>query len=128
MIIAMTKPLGLCLTTTLIAVASLGACVSTTTPKLARLANPNEATIGLVRSALRAKLGKPTLELGANDYRTATSVSVLPSPLSPLETRSLAVPTVYNIMLSSGTCSLVHATSGEKIPLTGVACVAVAAP
>jgi hypothetical protein len=110
---------------TALAVASLGACSSVASPSPARLADPSAATLARVTSALRTALGRPQLELGAVDYRTATAIAVLPTPVSSRETRSLAVPSLYNIMTDGTKCHLVGATDGKVIALDGVRCIAV---
>jgi hypothetical protein len=110
---------------TALAAASLGACTSVASATPARIADPSAATLARITSALRTALGRPQLELGVVDYRTATAIAVLPSPVSPRETRSLAVPSLYNIMTDGTKCHLVGATDGKVIALDGVRCVGV---
>ena len=117
-----TNVAGLCISGALLVTASVGSCASTATYQTARLTTPSEATLAAVRAALRTALGRPQLELGVGNYRTATSISVLPPPLSPLETRSVAMPTVFNIVSDGTSCQLVNSTSGEIVLLNGVSC------
>jgi hypothetical protein len=109
----------------LICLCWLSACATAGPFKPARLATPNDATISIVRQALRTALSRPQLELGVSDYSIATSIVVLPAPLSPLEMRTPAVPSLYAIESNGSQCQLIAPVTGRIIALNGVRCVQV---
>jgi hypothetical protein len=88
----------------------------------ARLANTEVATMTEVRATLARAVGRARIELGPEDMSTSTSISVLPPPLGPYDTRSLAVPRVFDIKIAGGACVLVARDDGQTYPLKGVRC------
>jgi hypothetical protein len=106
---------------TLLSTLCLG-CATHAAPKPARLAGTDAATMTAVRSALSTAMGRTRIDLGPEDMATSTTLSVLPPPLGPYDTRSLAVPTVFDIKMANGTCMLVARSDGKSYPLRGVAC------
>jgi hypothetical protein len=109
----------------LIGLCCLSACATAGPFKPARLATPNDATISTIRETLRTALSRPQLELGVSDYSIATSIVVLPAPLSPLEMRNPAVPSLYAIESNGTQCQLIAPVTGRIIALNGVRCVQV---
>jgi hypothetical protein len=106
---------------TLLSTLSLG-CATHAGPKPARLAQTDSTTMTAVRTALSRALGRTRIELGPENLATSTSISVLPPPLGPYDTRSLATPSVFDIRMDGGTCVLVARADGKTYPLTGVRC------
>jgi hypothetical protein len=105
----------------LISVLTIG-CATNSTATAARLTTPNAMTIAKVRAVLATAIGRPRFELGPEDLETSSSISVLPPPLGPLETRSLAVPKVFDIKVQNGACILVAREDGKVYPMDGVGC------
>lgn len=103
--------------------ASLGltAC-HTTGPVPASLMDNSDETRAMVAGYLGPAVGRATVEIGPADLNGASSVSVLPPPLSPLETASVAMPTTFNLMMDGEACYAVDTTTGETVMLDGVAC------
>jgi hypothetical protein len=83
---------------------------------------PNAATILKVRAVLATAIGRTRFELGPEDLATSSSISVLPPPLGPLETRSLVVPKAFDIKVQNGACILVARDDGKIYPMVGVRC------
>ena len=81
------------------------------------------ATSKAEAAALVAKaLGRSSVALGEPDPRKASRVVVLPPRPGPRAPRSVAVPTVYDLVLTGGTCALVLQESGERFVLPEGAC------
>jgi len=100
----------------------LGACQHTDAPIPAVLADGSDETMAALKGHLADAMGTSRIELGAGDPTQTPSVSVLPPPLTDLETRSPATPTLFNLMMVGDTCYAVREGSDERIELTGVAC------
>jgi hypothetical protein len=115
------KRLCLALCTSLVGMLNVS-CATNGTATTARLTTPNAATIIKVRAVLATAIGRPRFELGPEDLETSSSISVLPPPLGPLETRSLVVPKVFDIKVQNGACILVARDDGKVYSLDGVRC------
>jgi hypothetical protein len=113
--------LAIALSASLLSVLNLG-CATNGVAKAARLTAPNATTIAKVRAVLATAIGRPQIELGPEDMAISSSISVLPPPLGPLETRSLVVPKVFDIKLQNGACILVARDDGKVYSLDGVRC------
>jgi hypothetical protein len=111
---------------TLLSSLSLG-CATHSGQKPARLAATDAATMTAVRTALSAAMGRTRIDLGPEDMAVSTTISVLPPPLGLYDTRSLAVPTLFDIRMDGRTCILVARSDGKIYPLRGVTCRAVEA-
>jgi hypothetical protein len=110
----------------LMATLSMG-CATSGPAQPAKLATTDAATMTKVRAVLATATGRPRFELGPDDMATSTAITVLPPPLGPLETRSLAVPSVFDITMQGGACVLVARSDGKTYPLRGVRCTRVVA-
>ncbi|MBL8551068.1 MAG: hypothetical protein JNJ73_13865 [Hyphomonadaceae bacterium] len=101
---------------------ALWACQSAPAETQAVLVSSDAATMEKVRDALADAMGRARVELGPGDLTLTSRVSVLPPPLGPHETRSLAAPTQFDLVLRNGACYAVRADTGAEHALTGVAC------
>lgn len=106
----------------LFSVTALG-CATSGTVKPARLMASDGATMTIVRETLAKAVGRPRIELGPENLATSTIITVLPPPLGLYDTRSLAVPSVFDIKIQGGTCVLIARDGGKIHPLTGAKCV-----
>ncbi|MEO1657048.1 MAG: hypothetical protein AAFR65_04955 [Pseudomonadota bacterium] len=99
--------------------AALSACASACggDEKAAVLALGPGDDLGVITSALSATEGRATLELGPPDPRQQPVVTVLPPKPTRYETRSPALPAVYDIVLADGACLLRRRTDGIDIVL-----------
>ncbi|WP_300380184.1 hypothetical protein [Henriciella sp.] len=88
----------------------------------ATLTSPDEATLASVKEVLSDALGRARIRLGPEDLTASTSLSVLPPPLGPNETRSPAVPTHFDIVTNGSACFLVRQETGESYRLDGISC------
>jgi hypothetical protein len=89
----------------------------------AQLVGPDGAARASLVAAASELLGRSRIELGAGPVLGVSSVSVLPLPPGPLETRSPALPDQLSIALRDGRCVLLHPPSGRMAALSGVRCV-----
>jgi hypothetical protein len=113
--------LAIALGASLLSVLNFG-CATNGVAKPARLTAPNATTIATVRAVLATAIGRPNIALGPEDMATSSSISVLPPPLGPLETRSLVLPKMFDIKVQNGACILVARDDGKVYPLDGVSC------
>jgi hypothetical protein len=100
-------------------------CATNVGPQPARLSNTSPQTMERVKAVLATAMGTNRIELGPENLSTSTSLTVLPPPLGPMDTRSLAVPSVFDIVKEGPSCALVLRTNGRRFPMTGVACTVV---
>lgn len=104
------------------ALAASAACATPAVERKATLVRADEATMQALRAGLARALGRGQVALGPGDLTQISDVSVLPPPLGPNETRSLATPTVFTLVLRGGRCLAVRAETGAAYPLPGVRC------
>lgn len=105
-----------------LAVLALGACKMTEGPVPAVLESANAVSVDALKSSLAGAMGQANVQLGPEDLATSSSVSVLPPRLGPNETRSMAMPEQFDLVMQGGDCMLIHRKTGETHPLRGVAC------
>jgi hypothetical protein len=98
------------------------ACMSISGDVPARLISVDTATMSKIAGIVKQTLGNQNIELGPQALE-ATTITVLPPPLGPYETRSVAVPEVYDIIKRGSVCLLVRRTTRQEVALTGVTCV-----
>ena len=99
-----------------------GACQSTAQPAPAVLTQADDATLARLKAALAKAMGRSPIELGPGDPTQTPVISVLPLPLSPLEDRSLARPTIIRLEIEGQTCVLVREDNGARTVVEGVSC------
>jgi len=98
------------------------ACQTDSGARPAVLADPQPGALDEVRRAASVLVGRARVELGAGDLQRQSVVGVLPPPLGPHETHSLARPDQLNIVLMGSGCYLVHPETGQAEGLAGVDC------
>jgi len=106
----------------LLLAAALCACQTAETPRPAVLVRADAQTLEALKSALADALGVAHVELGAGDLTRTSAIPVLPSPPSPLEGRSPAMPILYDLAVRGEDCLAIARGSGEEIALRGVSC------
>ncbi|MEM7739683.1 MAG: hypothetical protein AAF225_02650 [Pseudomonadota bacterium] len=98
---------------------ALGACVSPcgegAKPAVLAL-GPDDSLAGVI-AVLAPVEGRSSLALGPPDPRTQPIVTILPPALTSNETRSTALPTVYDIALENGACALTRRADDLQIAL-----------
>jgi len=67
-------------------------------------------------------LNRAQIELGAGNPTLVPSVSVLPPRPTDFETRSPAMPEIFNLFVQDGRCYAVRDGSDIEIPLPDVTC------
>lgn len=98
----------------------LGACQTRMIP--AALDPANADNIEKARAAMAEAMGQGRLELGPVDPDAPTEIYVLPPPLGPLETHSVALPERFEVMMQGEACFAVAPETGTAHRLEGVAC------
>ena len=86
------------------------------------LVRADAATMAKVKTVLAEAMGRASVELGAGDLTTSSTIVVLPRRPSSYEGASPATPTLFDIQLRGGRCYAVRRVTGEAYALTGVAC------
>ena len=92
------------------------ACQTAPAAAPAVLADDEEAMAAL-KETLADALGVARVTLGAGAPTTEPLVAVLPPPNSPLETRNVATPVVFDILLSTRACVLVRRDTKERFEM-----------
>jgi hypothetical protein len=87
----------------------------------ATLARADDETLAALRAALAQAVGRADAKLGP--IAPDAPLAVLPPPLGPHETRSVAEPTLFDLELRDGACVAVRRDTGEAFTLKGVACI-----
>jgi hypothetical protein len=105
-----------------VSVMASAGCATQSTPTSARLERVDAPTLERVRAVLAKAIGRPQFELGPEDLATSSTISVLPRPLGPYDTRSPELPLVFDIKMIDGQCHLVAQGDGKMYPLEGVGC------
>jgi hypothetical protein len=97
-------------------------CATADTPQQARLTSPDAQSMTKVRAVLATIIGRTRFELGPEDLTTSSTITVLPPPLGPMDTRSMAVPMVFDIIMIGQSCALVERDTKRTYPMDSVAC------
>lgn len=101
---------------------AVSACQTAAMPEPAVLNSTDQDSISKLKAVLAAEMGVAKIELGAVDLATQSTVSVLPPRLSGLETRSLAVPTQFDLFLKDGDCYIVRQGAEQLIAVPELEC------
>ena len=104
------------------AAAMLAGCTTTAADRKATLMQADAETIAALSAGLARAMGKASVKLGPGDLTAMSEVAVLPPPLGPHETRSLAEPTVFTLVLRGGACVAIRQDTGAAFDLPGVRC------
>jgi hypothetical protein len=98
-------------------------CATQQPQMAASLVMADAATANNVREVLAQAVGRTNIQLGPEDLATSTTISVLPLPLTNHDGRSLAMPTLFDIVVEGSQCLLVAREGGQRYPLTRSICV-----
>lgn len=104
------------------AAAMLAGCATTAADRKATLVQADPGTMAALTAGLARAMGKASVKLGPGDLTVMSEVAVLPPPLGPHETRSLAEPTIFTLTLRDGACVAIRQDNGVAHPLPGVRC------
>ncbi|MBB5519387.1 hypothetical protein [Amphiplicatus metriothermophilus] len=88
----------------------------------AALAAADAETMARAKAALAEAMGVAKVELGPGDPTKMSTLAVLPPRPTAHEDRSLARPTVFDIVLKDGRCFAVRRETGEAYELKDVSC------
>lgn len=77
----------------------------------------------ILRDLLRDELGRGSINFGPEDPTKEAVLSILPARPAPMETRSPAMPELFDIRLGSVGCYLLRRNTETMIPLTDIPCV-----
>ena len=86
------------------------------------LADDSAESLSALKAGLATALNRAHIELGAGDPTTVSSVSVLPPRPTDLETRSPAMPEIFNLFVQDGRCYAIRDGSDTEVPLPDVTC------
>jgi hypothetical protein len=104
------------------AVVLLAGCATTAADRKATLVTADAATMAALTSGLARAMGTARVTLGPGDLTVMSEVAVLPPPPGPYETRSLAEPTIFTLVLRGDACMAIRRDDGVAHPLPGVRC------
>lgn len=105
-------------------IGALAGCQSLAATGPATVSVDDGQGVSALKTVLAKALNRASVEIGPMEANSA-SVSVLPPPLGPHETHSVALPVVFDIVLKGETCFAVRRDTGVAYELSGVKCVAV---
>jgi len=100
----------------------LGACQHQTGAVAAQLVGMTPESSQAIQAALAKAVGQAEIELGAGLEEGASTVTVLPPPLTPSESRSPALPIVFDLFVRGDTCFAVQRENKTEISLPGISC------
>jgi len=101
---------------------AISACQHNQNAVPAILADDSAETLDALKTSLAAAMDRAQIELGAGDPTAVPSVSVLPPRPTDFETRSPAMPVVFNLFVQNGRCYAVRDGSDSEIALPNVMC------
>lgn len=86
------------------------------------LIDGSETMLGALNEQLAKAIGKTDYQLGSADLTQSSTITMMPPPLGPNETHSLAMPIRFELMLDGETCYAIRSDTGAKIMLEGITC------
>lgn len=106
----------------LIAALAVSACQHNPGSVPAVLADDSAETLSALKAGLATALNRAHIELGAGDPTSVSRVSVLPPRPTNLETRSPAMPEMFDLFIHNGRCYAVRDGTETEITLPDVPC------
>lgn len=97
------------------------ACQSVAADQAAWL-TPKADSLNDLKAVLGQMMQTRHIDLGPSDPTLSTSLTVLPPPVSPQETRSTALPVRFDLILRDGKCYVVRHDTGDSRELPQGAC------
>lgn len=110
------------LVASLIVTLALSACQTVAGTQMATVNLDDPATRQALQSALSRAVGRGRVELGPSVSADTSTVTVLPPPLGPQETHSMALPVQFDIVSEDGHCLAIRRDTKEVYDLPGVKC------
>lgn len=104
------------------AIQTLCGCASIPRDVPATISMADVATSQRVVATIRSAMGNQRVTLGPAASEPATNITVLPPPLGPYESRSLATPEIFDIIKRGNACFLVQRSSNVAYALENVRC------
>jgi hypothetical protein len=101
----------------------MGGCETNAGRTPAVLPSQNAAAMDEIKTVAARAMNKASVTLGPGDPTQSPTIAVLPPALSAHETRSTAMPTLFDLMIIDGACMLVRREDGAGFALPGVSCV-----
>ncbi|MEM9965759.1 MAG: hypothetical protein AAGC58_10475 [Asticcacaulis sp.] len=98
------------------------ACQSVATDQAAWL-TPKADSLNDLKAALGQMMQTKHIDLGPSDPTQSASLTVLPPPVSPHESRSTALPVRFDLIMRNGKCYVVRHDTGDSRELPQGACV-----
>ncbi|MEO1135165.1 MAG: hypothetical protein AAFW68_00980 [Pseudomonadota bacterium] len=86
------------------------------------LQSDDPQNIAALKAVLAQAVGRARIELGPGDLTQTSTISVLPPPLGPNETRSPARPTQFDLVIDRGQCFVIRREDGARFAAEGVGC------
>lgn len=99
-----------------------GGCATAIPDTPAVLVSADAQTLEEIATAIGASLGRGPVRFGAGDPTRTPSIAVLPPPVSGLEDRSLARPSMYDLVLRGGACVAIARDGANAVRLGRVRC------
>lgn len=93
-------------------------------PAVLREASPE--TVAQLKEALASAMGRGRVELGPINLTEDPAIPVLPPSPGPYETRSPAMPEMFDLVIREGACFVQARRTGELYRLADVRCRALA--
>lgn len=110
------------LAASLIVTLALSACQTVAGTQAATVDLDDPATRQALQSALARAVDRGRVEFGPSTSANTSSVTVLPPPLGPHETHSMALPVQFDIVSEDGRCLAIRRDTREVYDLPGVTC------
>lgn len=101
---------------------ALSACQTVAGSRSASVDLGDPATRQALENALGRAIGRARVALGPSQSDIASTVTVLPPPPGPHETRSMALPVHFDIVVDNGRCLAVRRDTKDVYELPGVDC------
>ena len=109
-------------TTAIIAGMFLASCQSASVNKPAVLERVDDESVARLKITIAAAMGKERIDFGAMDLATSSEIPVLPPRPGPFEGSSPAIPTYFDLVISSGQCLVIKRSTGEVFEAEGIRC------
>ncbi len=100
----------------------LGGCQTSAPAAPAALSSTDPETMAALQGVLASAMSTASVKIGPGDLTASSTISVLPPPPGPYEGRSVAKPTLFDIMMRGERCFVVRRDTGEEFSLGDIGC------
>ena len=107
---------------TILAALAVCACQHASAETKAVLADDTEPTLGALKDALSEHMERDDIQFGVSDPTEQPIVSVLPRSLGADIGMSLALPTLFDLVLKDSVCFAIERETREAVALPNVPC------